>query len=108
FTASSNGFGRRILIWSSFFSNSNRVGLNCEKLRLDRSLARNASACLSVLSRGIFFFIGCNLLSVHIVAVGWYPSFQPVSKLTRFETPDTSKRGLNAAERFGRFRSTTF
>src|SRR5262249_16230617 len=52
-------------IWSSFFSNSNCAGLNCEKSRLERSWARNASACLSVLSRGTFFFIRCNLLGVH-------------------------------------------
>src|SRR5579862_970154 len=66
FTAASNCFGTRMLICSSFFSNSNRAGLNCEKSRLDKSRARNASACLSVLRRGTFFVIGCNLLSVHI------------------------------------------
>src|ERR1700756_167489 len=56
-----------MLIWSSFFSNSNRAALNCEKSRSERSRARNASVCLSVLSRGTFlFFISCNLLSVHI------------------------------------------
>src|SRR6516225_11612666 len=53
-----------MLIWSSFFSNSNCAGLNCEESRLERSWARNASACLSVLSRGTFFFIGCNLLGI--------------------------------------------
>src|SRR5579863_9532793 len=66
FTAASNCFGTRMLICSSFFSNSNRAGLNCEKSRLDKSRARNASACLSVLRRGTFFVIGCNLLSMHI------------------------------------------
>src|SRR5208283_4212965 len=65
-TAASNGLGTRMLICSSFFSNSNRAGLNCEKSRSDRSCARNASASLSVLSLGTFFFIGCNLLRVHI------------------------------------------
>src|ERR1700694_5376148 len=68
FTAASNGFGTRMLICSSFFSNSNRAALNCEKSRLDRSWARNASACRSVLSRGTFFFIGCNLLGVHVAS----------------------------------------
>ena len=62
FTASSNCFGTRMLICSSFFSNSNRAGLNCEKSRLARSLARNASACRSVLRRGAFFVTSCNLV----------------------------------------------
>ena len=44
-----------MLICSSFFSNSNRVGLNCEKSRVERSWARNASACSSVFRRGTFF-----------------------------------------------------
>src|SRR6478672_2501985 len=64
--AASNGLGTRMLICSSFFSNSNRDGLNCEKSRSDRSCARNASASLSVLSLGTFFFIACDLLRVHI------------------------------------------
>src|ERR1035441_1263928 len=71
FTATSNGFGTRMLICSSFFPNSNRVGLNCEKSRLERSWARNASACLSVFRRGTFlligdFFISCYLPGMHI------------------------------------------
>src|SRR5271170_4609150 len=68
FTAASNDFGIRMLICSSFFSNSNRAALNCEKSILERSWARNASACRSVLSRGTFFFIGCNLLRVHVAS----------------------------------------
>src|SRR6516165_11369890 len=66
FTAASKGLGTRILIWSSFLSNSNRTGLNWEKSSLDRSCARKASASLSLLSLGTFFFIGCNLFRVHI------------------------------------------
>src|ERR1700675_1002567 len=66
FTAASNCFGTRMLICSSFFSNSNRAGLNCEKSSLERSRAINASASLSVLRRGTFFFMGSNLLGVHL------------------------------------------
>src|ERR1700678_1584372 len=58
FTSTSSCFGTRILICSSFFSNSNRAALNWEKSRLDRSRARKVSACLSVLSLGTFFFFG--------------------------------------------------
>src|SRR5271167_293191 len=65
-TAASNGLGTRMLICSSFFSKSNRAGLNCEKSRSDRSCARNASASLSVLSLGTFFFIGGDLLRMHV------------------------------------------
>src|SRR5271166_4723451 len=72
FTASSNCFGTRMLICWSFLSNSNRAGLNCEKSRLERSRARNASACLSVLRRGtLFFLISCNLLRMHITSRHW-------------------------------------
>src|SRR5271166_2696219 len=63
-SASSNGRGTRMLICSSFFSNSNRIGLNCEKSSSDRSCARNFSAALSVLSFGTFFFIGGDFLRV--------------------------------------------
>src|SRR5271157_1339342 len=66
FSAASNGVDTRMLTCSSFFSNSNCAGLNCEKSRSDRSRARNASACLSVLSLGTFFFIGGDLLRVHV------------------------------------------
>src|SRR5271157_2371803 len=65
-TAASNGLGTRMLICWSFFSNSNRAGLNCEKSSSDRSCARNASAASSVLSLGTFFFIGVDLLRVHV------------------------------------------
>src|SRR5579862_3599993 len=65
FTAASNGFGTRILICSSFFSNSNFAVLNREKSRPDKSWAKKDSACLSVFSRGTFFFISGNLLRVH-------------------------------------------
>src|ERR1700678_2654219 len=68
FTAASSGLGIRMLTCSSFFSNSNRAALNCEKSRLERSWARNASASRSVLSRGTLFFIGCNLLGVHVAS----------------------------------------
>src|ERR1039458_7049039 len=74
-SAASNGLGTRMLICSSFFSNSNRTGLNCEKSSSDRSCARNASACLSVLSLGTFFFfigfIGGDLLCVHVAGRHW-------------------------------------
>src|SRR5262245_6319813 len=67
FTASSNGFGTRMLSCSSFFSNSNLAGLNCEKSRWERSCSRNASASSSVLSLGTFFlFIARYLLGMHI------------------------------------------
>src|ERR1022692_4087498 len=66
-SAASNVLGTRMLICSSFFSNSNCASLNCEKSRSDRSCARNTSASLSVLSLGtFFFFIGGNLLCVHV------------------------------------------
>src|SRR5271157_4530135 len=65
-SASSNGLGTRMLICSSFFSNSNRTGLNCEKSSPDRSCAKNLSAALSVLSFGTFFFISRNLPGVHV------------------------------------------
>src|SRR5208283_2343228 len=65
-SAASNGLGTRIFICSSFFSNSNRAGLNCEKSSSDRSCARNASAALSVLSFGTFFFIGGDLIRMHV------------------------------------------
>ena len=66
-----DGFGVGMLICSPFFANSNCAGLNCEKSRFDRSWARNASACLSVLSVGTFFFIRCSLLCVHIPGRQW-------------------------------------
>src|SRR5262245_17195881 len=56
-----------MLSCSSFFSNSNRAGLNCEKSRCERSCSRNASASSSLLSRGTFFlFIGRYLFGMHI------------------------------------------
>src|SRR5262249_49762712 len=66
FTAARKGLGTRLFIFSSFFSNSNPARLNCEKSRFEKAWARNASARRSVLSRGTFFFIGCNLLRMHI------------------------------------------
>ncbi len=48
--------GTRSLICSSFFSNSKRAGLNCEKSRSDRSCVRNDSAALSVFSFGTLVF----------------------------------------------------
>src|SRR5215510_14767889 len=67
FTASSSGFGTRMLSCSSFFSNSNLASLNCEKSRLDRSCSRNASASSSVLRVGTFFLvIASHLLCMHI------------------------------------------
>src|SRR5580700_665131 len=84
FTASSNCFGTRMLICSSFLSNSNRAGLNCEKSRLERSRARNASACLSVLRRGTFFFlISCNLLGMHIASRHWANELELVFRPNR-------------------------
>src|SRR5271157_1590621 len=64
--AASKGLGTRILICSSFFSNSNCTGLNCEKSRVDKSWSRNSSAALSVLSLGTCFFIGGDLPGVHV------------------------------------------
>src|ERR1017187_4283694 len=73
FTAARSGLGTRMLICSSFFSNSKCAGLNCEKSGLERSWARNASACSSVFRRGTFFFISrfsisCYLPRVHMAS----------------------------------------
>src|SRR5580693_466351 len=88
--AASNGLGTRMLICSSFFSNSNRDGLNCEKSRPDRSCARNASASLSVLSLGTFFFIGCDLLRVHVAGrhrADESPVFRPYGESDKHRPP---------------------
>src|SRR5207244_5083293 len=66
-TASSNGFGRRMLSCAVFFSNSNRTGVRPERSYSARSaVSTKCSASASVLKVGIFFFIAPNLLSVHV------------------------------------------
>src|SRR5271157_255647 len=100
-SASSNGLGTRMLICSSFFSNSNRAGLNCEKSSPDRSCARNLSAALSVLSFGTFFFISGNFLCVHIAGRHWANEaaavFRPQSKGHKHRPPGTTPSHGNHA-----------
>src|ERR1017187_8301371 len=66
-TASSKGFGRRMLSCAVFFSNSNLTGVRPERsysLRSAASTKRSASS--SVLKVGIVFFTAHNLLPVHV------------------------------------------
>src|SRR5580704_19714276 len=66
-TASSRGFGRRILSCADFLSNSNLTGARPERSYSVRSaVSTNRSASSSLLNVGIFFFIAPNLLPVHV------------------------------------------
>src|SRR5258708_20413883 len=58
-----------MLTRASFFSNSNRTGFARERSYSVRSAVQtNASASLSLLKVGIFFFIVLNFLSVHLAS----------------------------------------
>src|ERR1700722_17104803 len=66
-TASSNGFGRRMLARPLFGWNSKRNNLISERSYSVRSdLAMKSSASLSLFSFGNFFFISPDLLRMHI------------------------------------------
>src|SRR5450755_4271272 len=86
-----------MLICSSFFSNSKRVGLNCEKSRLERSWARNASAARSVLSRGTFLFIGLFFDGQAIAAPFRVRAVEEPHVVAQFLERQVSKRGPRSA-----------
>src|SRR5260370_34544183 len=66
-TASSKGFGRRMLSCAVFFSNSNLTGVRPERsYSLRSAVSTKRSAAASVLKVGIFFFIAHDLLPVHV------------------------------------------
>src|SRR5258708_27241171 len=68
-TAFRRDSGIRMLTRASFFSNSNRTGFAPERSYSVRSaVPTNASASLSLLKVGIFFFIVLNFLSVHVAS----------------------------------------
>src|SRR5580693_5823374 len=79
-TASSSGFGRRMLSCAVFFSNSNLVGVRPERSYSVRSaVSTKRSASASVLKVGIFFFIAGNLLLVHVTGADGTKQALPIA-----------------------------